>query len=1523
VAPSAEQRRGPAARARRAGPRLLGAALALAAVAASPAAAGAEPGPVALVAVGAPARLPRSARPGGALGARRILQVGVALRPRDPAGLAAYAAAVADPGSRLYRHFLTPAAFARRFGPTEAAVAAVTRGLRAAGLEVGRVPANRMVVPAAGSAARVEAAFHVRLERYRLPGRQEGWAATSAPLLPARWAGDVASVLGLDNLVVPHALLARPAHPPARARLAPRVGGGGPASTTPRACAAATAAARAAGGWTDTQVAAAYGLSGLFARGGLGAGQRIALYELEPFSRHDLATFERCYFGADRTSQVTTVPVDGFDLSGSGSGESILDLENLVALAPQAQVLVYEAPNTTFGALDEYNAIVSQDAANIVSTSWGQCESALQVAAPGAQQLENYLFEEAAAQGQTVFAATGDTGSDDCAGTPFASNVPVKPYLSVDDPAAQPYVVAVGGTSLSRDDPPLAGAETVWNDGANWGGTGGGISTTWPSPAWQADSGVPGVDPTANRQVPDVSASADEWRGITVYSSSFGPTPRLGADAPRRPRRSAGWTTLGGTSSATPIWAAMMADTASSPACASLSTTAAGPTLGFLAPLLYRAAALDYPGDFNDVTRGSNDVFGLGQGYSAGPGYDLATGLGSPVLTRPAGGGLADTLCALATGSSLVVPPRPTVTGLSPAYGPSGGGTAVTITGSGFPAGDPGALRVDFGAAPAQVTSVGASSVTVVAPPSTRSPSAASFAGAGPVDVTVTVLAKDAIATSAPGPAATYDYVAESGSSPVPVVTGIGPSGGNVAGGNTVDVFGAGFLVGGPVSVTFGGVPASDVHVVSDFELTATVPPESSATSCASGPGFDPATLCQVQVVVAGAGGTSPTAPILPSLSGPVVFTPAGVVDPTPETEVAPAATEYDYAPAPTITSISPNPADASGSTPVTIHGSGFAFNSFEWVNFGPPSDPSSEQLQITEISSSTIMIDPPPAASSASAEPKPLAGGVSVQSVGGRSNVVRFAYAGIPLVRRIGAYGGPTTGGTLVRITGSGLAQVRDVAFIPFDVTSPSGAATSYDVRVVSDRSITVVAPSSLPGPVDVVPCSPTGCARRNPSVDTFVYFNPASPSLAAVHPRSGPAAGGTRVALFGDNLDGAVAVRFGRNLARRLAAGSGYPDGDPYLLVVSSAPGRAGASVPIRVVTRAGRTLTSPATTFRYLPSPPSPPVGLRVAIDGDRALLRWGAPLSDGGSPITGYAVSASAPGVPVLHWRVGPGARAAVASGLSVGAAYTFSVAAVNERHGVGPAARRGPVEVRFSADGYRLATSAGEVVGFGSLPALGGLVGSPPGARVVGIAATPSGQGYWLATAGGNVYAFGDASPHGGPAVHVAGIVADADGGGYWLFSPSGAVYAYGDAPAFGGARPRPSSPVVGLAPSSGGHGCWLLGANGSVEALGSAVRLGSPVLGAGDVAAAIAATPDGKGYWVATRAGAVYAFGDARSYGSAAGVADGPVVALAATPDGRGYWLATRTGAVYAFGDARYEGRAGSSAGSVVGLATN
>ena len=565
----------------------------------------------------------------------RPLRITVALKPRDPAALARFAQAVSEPSSPDYGRFLTPAQFARRFAPPRASVTAVDAALRARGLTPGRLSANGLSIPLRASAGAVERAFATTLADVRLPRGGEAVLNTVAPAIDATARADVQAVIGLDSLGAPFSnrIPTSPQVRPARAGAHLDTGG-------PRPCAAAVREGPAQSGYTSDQIAAAYGLSGLYAAGDEGAGVTIAAYELESDDPADIAAYQACY-GTD--TSISYVSVDGGVRPGPGTGEAALDIEQLVSLAPKARLIVYQAPNSNSngpgaGPYDLLSAIVSQDRASVISDSWGQCEpeeGRVDAAA------ENVLFEEAAIQGQTVLASSGDSGSEDCfnAGTHRGSQ-----SLEVDDPASQPFVTGVGGTSLTAIGPPPA--EVDWNQGldaasllAGSGAGGGGISSFWPMPSYQAgaaailqvtgklSSGAPcGAAAGLCREVPDVAADADPEHGYLIYYNGSGAK----SDAP------SGWQGTGGTSGAAPLWAAVIALADADPSCG-------GAPIGFANPALYQLAGVSQATYFHEITSGDNDLTGGAGGlYPATPGYNMATGLGSPNAAA-----LAPALCSV------------------------------------------------------------------------------------------------------------------------------------------------------------------------------------------------------------------------------------------------------------------------------------------------------------------------------------------------------------------------------------------------------------------------------------------------------------------------------------------------------------------------------------------------------------------------------------------------------------------------------------------------------------------------------------------------------------------------------------------------------------------------------------------------------------------------------------------------------------------------------------------------------------
>jgi subtilase family serine protease len=579
----------------------------------SPAAAA---GPVRL---GSAPAVPANAHAAGAVAASTPIHITVTLESRDPAGLAAFANAVSTPGSPSYRHYITPAEFARRFGATPGAVQAVESSLKSHGLVPGSVSPNSLSIPVTATAGQLSQAFSTSFARVALASGKTAIVNQEAPSVDPGVAGDVQAVIGLDTLSTAKPLLVQSHH--AATAASPHVV---PATGGPEPCAAASAVGANEGGYTADQIAAAYGLSGLYQSRDEGAGQTVAILELEPYDPGDISAFDQCY-GA--TTVPTTVAVDGGAGSGAGAGEAALDIENVIGLAPQAKVDVYEGPNSGTGPYDVMNAIISQRAAQVVTTSWGQCED---LEGFGQANSESTLFQEAAAQGMTIVSASGDDGSEDCFPTPQT--------LQVDDPASQPYVTGVGGTTLTAN--PTTGTrlgETVWNDGPSIGASGGGISSFWQMPAYQKDapgslhvingnsSAEPCSAPSGDcREVPDVSADGDPNTGYVIYWN--GSNSAL-------PPATVGWQVVGGTSAAAPAWAALIALTNASAGCA-------GTPIGFANPALYHAGATAYSSDFNDVVSGNNDMTGAFGLFPAGSGYDMTTGLGSPNGTA-----LAQSLC--------------------------------------------------------------------------------------------------------------------------------------------------------------------------------------------------------------------------------------------------------------------------------------------------------------------------------------------------------------------------------------------------------------------------------------------------------------------------------------------------------------------------------------------------------------------------------------------------------------------------------------------------------------------------------------------------------------------------------------------------------------------------------------------------------------------------------------------------------------------------------------------------------------
>ncbi|HTU28928.1 MAG TPA: protease pro-enzyme activation domain-containing protein [Solirubrobacteraceae bacterium] len=1140
----------------------------------------------------------------------------VVLRPRAEDALKRFIATVTDSRSKRFGDYLGRGRFAASFGPSSATRASVIAALRAGGLRVGRASADGLLIPFTGRADAVQRTFATTLDSVRLPNGRTAHATGAPVSLPSNVAGEVVAVLGLDDTVLPHRIGSSPTIPgaaPGRHTLTADQSAvtGAAAATAPVACPEATATAIHDNGLTDTQLADAYGAGQLYQQGDDGSGQRIAVYELEPFLRADLAHFDACYFGtaqaASMLRRLHVHEVGGGQPDGTGTGEANLDVEDLSALAPGAAIDVYVAPQPD--ALQEYAAIIDSDRDRVITTSWGECEQAAQVGDRGLQQAENLLFEQAAAQGQTVVAAAGDSGSDDCAGG--ATPSPGANPLSVDDPASQPYVVGVGGTAIDdtgatgSSGPPL---EHAWNDGTAYGAGGGGISNSWTMPAWQRTARVPGIalpgsgvyrdadrleaetgfaggfcDSATHaegpcRLVPDVSAQADEFTGgITVYSRAY-----------RSPHDPSGWTTTGGTSSAAPIWAASLTLINASAACSQSTRTRDG--VGFAAPLLYAVASdpAAYAASFTDVRTGNNDVYGLENGrvFQAGRGYDLATGLGSPQLAgADQAPGLASYLCAAAAASSA-----PSVRSLTPAEGSARGDGRLVVHGSGFTAAgrsqvasvQVGTRRIGAGAIQvrgAHTLSLRLPSAAAATPPKTSG----AERGYGSVEVIVTLRNGE---SSAGGPRALFRYVARRGHATLPTVGMLAPYGGPARGGGAVTILGSGFH--DVTAVTFGGVPATGVRVDGEDRITALPPARGSRTLCSPLPHRgvyrhenEHNDVCQVQVRVHEHGRVSAAATIRAPLEGPQLKDAFGDLRAYRgcHCETAPASDEYDYLPRPRIASVTigGGGAEASehGGTLAVIRGAGLNSLDLEWADIGNPHSFTSERTSYLYATGTELVLRVPARPVTADR----LVVRFSVRSLSGQSNARPLTYAGVPVVTSVvntrnarnlnGLYGGPDTGQTPLAIHGRGMSgQVIGLEFVGRGTRSFS-FGTQYRARPRGDRLLDADTVAENPGVVAVEPCTVTGCATAG-AHNQFWLYPQGTPQVSAVTPDSGPAAGGTVTEISGANLSCPLSVQFGGATAPSVTSVKTILGcGSAQSLAATAPPGIAGQTVPVTVQT------------------------------------------------------------------------------------------------------------------------------------------------------------------------------------------------------------------------------------------------------------------------------------------------------------------------------------------------------------------
>ena len=530
--------------------------------------------------------VPNASHVGRATGDRYI-RVSVILRRQKPLDIASL-------GGRQ----LTHEEYDANYGAAQKDFDAVKEFAQAHGLKVDEQKSSiaRRRVELRGTVAAFNTAFGVELNDYEATaGRHKGkqfHAITGAVHIPEEMTDCVEAVLGLDNRPI----------------------------ATPKIVVNPNAAASTAGTFTPPQVAQVYN----FPTAGNGAGQTIGIIELGGgYKPADITNYFQSLGLTAPT--VTDVLLDGGTndptTPDSADGEVLLDIEVAGGVAPGAKIVVYFTTNTDQGFQDAISTAIHDTTNNpsVISISWGGPESSWSQTAINSM---DSTCEGAAALGITITVASGDSGSSD-GGTGD----------NVDFPASSPNVLACGGTALTASNGQRK-SEVVWNDQASGGGaTGGGVSTVFPLPSWQANAGVPvpaDEEASASATVEGHAARKHHKKKTgSGHGSSGGATgsgtgtaattggrgvPDVSGDA----SPASGYNILvdgtqevvGGTSAVAPLWAGLIA----------LLNQELGKNVGFLNPQIYALGE----GPFYDITSGNNGD------YSAGTGWDACTGLGSP-----------------------------------------------------------------------------------------------------------------------------------------------------------------------------------------------------------------------------------------------------------------------------------------------------------------------------------------------------------------------------------------------------------------------------------------------------------------------------------------------------------------------------------------------------------------------------------------------------------------------------------------------------------------------------------------------------------------------------------------------------------------------------------------------------------------------------------------------------------------------------------------------------------------------------
>ncbi len=580
--------------------------------------------------------------PQSRLAASRQMQVSIGLPLRNLEQLTNLLADIYDPSSPNFRHFLKPEEFAASFGPSTEDYQSVIDFANAHHLKVVHTHSNRTLVDVSGSVADIENAFHVHLLTFKHPKEnRDFFAPDTEPSLDLKT--PVLAISGLDNYVKP-----RPQMHSLGTNVRPWGGGGGGGG--------------GGGSGSDSGPFEGYDFRNAYAAGLSqdGTGQSIGLFELFAFSQQDIQDYED-ESGISPYVNVQPILIDG--ASGDDSDADYIDdpgyldyafevtgdIEMAVAMAPGASsVLVYEGPtpqdvpplgtnyiqdaSTTAMINDVLNRMATDDLDKQLSCSYGFDINLSTI----------QIFQQYAAQGQSFFLASGDSGAFPAA---------------IDEPADDPYITIVGGTTLTTSAAGDWSSEVVWltpaasdpiDGNTPEEASGGGVSTVYPIPAWQQGiSMTASQGSTTMRNLPDVSLVANNIN--LVWGNDF-----IGSSTDFAE---------GGTSLATPLWAGFIA-------LVNQQAAANGqPPVGFVNPALYAIGkSTNYVSCFHDITVGSNTNSSSPTKYQAVTGYDLCSGWGTMI-----GSNLMSALLAPPFDTLRITPPL----GFSSA-GPSGGPFSAT-----------------------------------------------------------------------------------------------------------------------------------------------------------------------------------------------------------------------------------------------------------------------------------------------------------------------------------------------------------------------------------------------------------------------------------------------------------------------------------------------------------------------------------------------------------------------------------------------------------------------------------------------------------------------------------------------------------------------------------------------------------------------------------------------------------------------------------------------------------------------------